>query len=144
MRTRARKALKRVLGYGLKFSKPTPRKAEKAREDREETKVIKRVRKEVEARDGYCRLSWAKDVPTCPLDECGGPSEWAHLEGHRRFETMGKPPEERHATTWTAMLCNNHHDQYDAHEFDIEQVTQRGADGPLRLVIGNRKYEEIE
>ena len=139
-----KKVARKILGYGLKFSKPTPRKAEKAREDRAEAKLVQQVRKEVVARDGYCRLSWAKDVPTCPLDECSGPSQWAHLDPKRRWQTVGMPPEERHSTKWTAMLCDNHHDQYDAHDFDLEQITERGADGPLRLVIGNRKYEEIE
>jgi hypothetical protein len=136
--------LRSVLGYGLKFSKPTRRSTIKAREDREEARVIKRVRPLVVERDGYCRLAWAAALPTCPLDACSGPSEWAHLEGHRRFETVNLPPEERHSTTWTAMLCDHHHDLYDAHEFDIKQKTERGADGPLRLVIGNRTYEEID
>ncbi len=57
---------------------------------------------------------------------------------------MGKPPEERHSTLWTAMLCDHHHELYDAHKFDLEQLTDRGADGPLRLRIGDRIYEEIE
>lgn len=128
----------------LKFAKPEPRARQKAREDRAEAKLIKVVRAACVERDGYCRLSWAHHVLTCPLEPCKGPSEWAHLEGHRRFETMGKPPEERHATTWTAMICQRHHLSYDARDFNIEQVTERGADGPLRLRIGERVYEEVE
>lgn len=134
----------RILGFGLPFGKPTPRRLEKAREDRHEARVVKRVRARCVERDGSCRLSILRQTPTCQLDECDGPSEWAHLEGHRRFETRGKPPEERHTTAGTAMLCQWHHDAYDAHEFDIVPTTDRGADGPLRLVIGGRSFEEVE
>jgi hypothetical protein len=137
------KGLHDVLGF-LKFPKPTTRKQEKAKEDREEARVVKEVRALCVERDGHCRLQWLlRRFPTCPLEPCRGPSEWGHLEGHRRFETMGKPPEERHATAWTAMFCQGHHHAYDKHDFDIEQITERGADGALRLRVNGRTYEEI-
>lgn len=129
----------------LKFAKPEPRKREKAREEREEARLVKQVRASCVERDGHCRLFIiVASFPTCALGECSGPSEWAHLAGHRRFETVGKSPKERHDTSWTAMLCKGHHNAYDAHDFELEQVDARGADGPLRVVVGTRKYEEIE
>lgn len=129
----------------LPFAKPVRRAAEKARGDREEARVVQRVRAACVERDGYCRLAWATAIATCPIDECEGPSEWAHLEGHRRFETRGMEPDARHATTWTTMLCKRHHESYDAHDFYVEPIVDaRGADGPLRLKIGTRCYREVE
>ena len=101
----------------------------KARKDREEAKVIKRVRAIVAARDGYCRLYVA--VPELiPFGWCGGESEWAHLEGHRRFQTRGLPAEQRHSSTGSIMLCTNHHHAYDRHRFYIHG-SPKLADGPL-------------
>jgi len=54
---------------------------------------------------------------------------WAHMEGHRRFETRGLPPEQRHSTAWTLMLCAKHHADYDARRLRITG----NADGPLEF-----------
>jgi hypothetical protein len=40
------------------------------------------------------------------------------------------------------MLCQGHHDTYDAHDWAIEYLTLRGADGPLRIYAGEMEYRE--
>jgi hypothetical protein len=92
--------------------------------------MIERVRAAVAYRDFACRVltdTWWNPK----LIRCAGPLEWAHLGQKRRCFTRGMAPEERHATSWTAMLCKRHHDMYDAHKFDLEPTTDQGADGPL-------------
>ena len=89
--------------------------------------MIARERARTVARDGHCRLA---DTPG--FGPCHIASEWAHLEGKRRYKTRGLPPEQRHSTAWSAMLCKWHHDAYDAHDIECEAVTSRGANGPLR------------
>jgi hypothetical protein len=55
---------------------------------------------------------------------------------------VGRPPEERHATAWTVMMCRRHHAAYDAHKFSLEPLTSLGADEALRLTAGADSYEE--
>lgn len=110
----------------LAFSKPEPRKRTKARKQRSEIAVKRMVRAIVAARDGYCR-AWR-------LGPCEGALEWAHLEDKRRAHTVGMPPEERHTTTHTCMLCTRHHQLYDARAFRVEFLTPNGADGRMRFV----------
>lgn len=107
--------------------KPEPRKKTKARKGRAEVKVKGLVRAHVEARDGYCRL-----LGVGPY-YCNGPGEWAHLEDKKRARTRGMPPDARHTTDRSAKLCRHHHSAYDAGRIDLEFLTARGADGPMRF-----------
>ena len=87
------------------------------------------VRARTVDRDGYCRLR------NLGLGPCSGPSEWAHYQGSRRFETRGLPPEERHTTAGTLQLCRSHHARYDGRAepcVELEHSTERRCDGPLR------------
>lgn len=126
---------------------PTARaRRAKAAKDR---RLASAVRVEVDKRDGYCRIANWEDNPDdwhCgrltgdgfPADGCDGKSEWAHWDERKRFKTRGLPPEERHNTQGTLMLCTKHHDQYDGRRFPklaITCLTDLGCDGPLRLEI---------
>ena len=48
----------------------------------------------------------------------------------------------RTRTSTSLMLPRAIHQQYDAKELAIEPLTDRGADGPLRISYGGRSYEE--
>jgi hypothetical protein len=109
------------------FPKPERRSRQKARERSHESAVIRRVRAEVARLDGFCRL-WRGQ-----MGPCRGASEWAHLERFRRSRTIGWAPEDRHRVDGTLMLCDGHHDDYDQHRMDIEELTPRGTRGALRF-----------
>lgn len=119
---------------------------------RAEQKVIGPVRLSVAIRDGFCRL--AKDRLEIALGvgdaedpqdvlgfcgSCGGVSEWAHAGDFKRFKTRHQSPEIRHQTTHSLMLCSRHHRQYDANQFDIVNLTEAGADGPLAYRLKDSK-----
>jgi hypothetical protein len=57
-------------------------------------------------------FDWHDDVLN-EMSTCEGRSEWAHLGDQKRFKTRGKPPEERHTTAGSLMLCRFHHRAYD-------------------------------
>lgn len=118
---------------GFAIPKPPPRKRLKARGDRAEAKVKKAVRAECVTRDGHCliytRLPGSIAVLLGP---CDGESQWAHVGRHRRCFTRGLPPEERHTTAGSGMLCDRHHDAYDAHEFDFE-LGEQGMNGMVGI-----------
>jgi hypothetical protein len=111
-----------------KGAAPT-RKAEKAKAGRAE----KRVKTDV--RD--CRLQNLSDRYEGTSDfTCDGPPEWAHLQAKRRSKTRGQPPDVRHTTEDSLILCRRHHARYDGRErprLEIEALSTRGADGPLRF-----------
>lgn len=109
------------------ISKGTPRKLAKGRKDRAEAKVEKRVRAEVETRDGHCRFSQSNVMAAV----CNGPSEWAHFGDKKRFKTRGMVPDARHTTAGSLMLCRKHHSEYDAGRLAIEALTASGCDGLL-------------
>jgi hypothetical protein len=121
--------------------KPRPHKRVQASNRRTEAKIKRQVRAACVERDRACRLGsrlWHDDfdaemwVSPCSMD-----SEWAHMAGHRRFETRGLPPEQRHGTAWTLQLCRAHHEAYDGRttgkRLAITALSERGADGPLRF-----------
>lgn len=112
----------------MRLPKPEKRKTVKRRSKRVEDALAVLVRAACVDRDGCCRLS-GEDLHK--VGYCDGPSEWAHMEGHRRFETRGLPPEKRHSTEWTLMLCRRHHGYYDAHAFTLECMSTKGANGAL-------------
>jgi len=125
--------------------KPRPRKRVQASNRRMEAKIKRQVRAACVERDGRCRLNTESEVSITALwalVKTGGCerslSEWAHMEGYRRFETRGKPPEDRHCTHGSLMLCRKHHDMYDnrypsGERLAITALSERGADGPLRF-----------
>jgi hypothetical protein len=134
----------------LALPKPEPRKRVKARLRRKETAVKQDVRPQCVIRDGYCRLNVVSDADVHEaiiqlFGECRGYSQWAHLGEKRRSKTVGMPPEERHTVEDSLMLCDGHHDRYDAHEFDIEKLSLEGAEGLLRFVTPDgESYTEAE
>ena len=109
--------------------KPESRTRTKGRKTRQEQVVKTSVRARCVARDGHCRFN-----PYSLIDiDCDGPSEWAHVRGHRRSTTRGQAPEQRHTTTHSLMLCRKHHQQEEAGILIITARTRRGCDGPLRF-----------
>jgi len=103
------------------------RKQAKATRDRMEAKVKAAVRAACVERDGYCRMD-RHDA----AGPCDGITEWAHLGEWKRAKTRGLPPEERHHTKGSVMLCRRHHRMYDSGEIVIEYGPD-GANGPLTL-----------
>lgn len=116
--------------------KPLPRRRLKARKDRHEAAVIARIRALVVERDGYCRLQGKG------LGACRGASEWAHLEHKRRAKTRGLPPEDRHTSAFSMMLCTFHHQRYDARTLGLAFRSERGADGPVQWYAERFVYTE--
>jgi hypothetical protein len=108
--------------------KPEPYKRVKARKHRHEWTVKKTVHQYVDERDGYCIV-----IDNLRLGPCAGPSEWAHIGRYRRCHTRGMAPEKRHTTKGSAKLCQKHHRAYDAHEFEIQPMTDLGMDGPTEM-----------
>jgi hypothetical protein len=99
-----------------------------AKRQRAEAKVIRSVRAEVAARDGFCRLACQG------LGPCQGVSEWCHFGASKRFRTRGMAADVRHSTSGSLMLCSRHHRMYDRHEFDLQALTDRLCDGPLDVI----------
>lgn len=125
----------------LAFPKAEPRKLTKARKERAEARTKKSVRELCVHRDGWCRIfkerfesrSNSSPVVTMLLVGCSGLGEWAHMHMKRRSKTRGQAPDIRHTTKDSLMLCQTHHDQYDAHRLRITALTRKGADGPLKF-----------
>jgi hypothetical protein len=113
-----------LIGPRQKWEMKT-RKQVKAREDRLEAKVQKLVRAACVERDGPCLVLTRIGI----YGECRGVSEWAHLSGHRRSQTLGMPATYRHNTAWTAMLCTRHHSLEEHDKFHVIYRTASYADG---------------
>lgn len=113
-------------GPHFKSAEPT-RKRLKGRKDRAEAKVKKQVRAEVEMRDGYCLVLTRVGI----LNDCKGPSEWAHFAGHRRSQTRGMAPERRHDTRFSGKLCRRHHKLEEDDKFQVVYRTAEYANGPI-------------
>lgn len=118
--------------------KPESRKKVRDRERRSASDIIVVERKKTSNRDGYCRLYWSdaktRETVWGLFGRCRGPSEWAHYnDTHRRSKTVGKPPEERHTSVHSMMLCERHHDDYDLNRIDVREQTPQGCDGRLRF-----------
>jgi hypothetical protein len=110
------------------------RKRAKAKLAREETKVKRKVRAEVAERDGPCRFIGLQHL----FGPCEGPSTWQHYGEKRRSKTRGLPPEERHTVSGTMMQCRRHHARVDENEIKVEHMDERGANGNLRFVGGDK------
>ncbi len=116
--------------------KPEPRKKQKARKDRHEAQVKKRIREQCVERDGFCRVQGKGMGP------CIGHSEWAHFGDHKRFKTRGQDAEVRHTTAGSLMMCSGHHYEYDKGLLDIEAKTAHECDGPLTFERDGVTYDE--
>lgn len=110
----------------FKHQDPT-RKRLKGRKERAEVVVIKAVRKAVKARDGYCLVATRIGI----VGQCEGWSTWAHFAGHRRSQTRGLPPEQRHDTRFSGQLCVKHHQQEEDDLYEVVYHTAEYADGPI-------------
>jgi hypothetical protein len=124
----------------LAHPKGPTRKRIKGRKTRQERAVTQSVRAQCVERDGHCRLGrfgWS-DVytPAAWLHVCVGPSEWAHVRGHRRSQTRGQAAFRRHTTKHSLMLCQRHHGMEERGELQVGYITDRGCDGPLSFTIG--------
>lgn len=104
------------MATSIGFPKGKTRRQIKARKDRSEAAVIKKVRAEAEARDGFCIWMWSNEGP------CEGVSEMAHLDDYRRFQTRGQAPELRHQLQFVAMMCSRHHRLFDARKLPTEPI----------------------
>jgi hypothetical protein len=109
--------------------KAGPTARARARKRRQDSAYAQTIRTQVEARDGHCRYAW--DVPRTERSRCQGDAEWAHLGNTRRFKTRGLPPEQRHTTGGTLMLCTAHHRLLDAYRLTITAESIDGCDGNL-------------
>lgn len=122
----------------LSYCKPEPRKRVKARTQRKAAEVVKSIRQQCVERDGDCRIGdWENNPYDWHSDSlndggCEGRSEWAHLGEFKRFKTRGQPPEVRHTTAGSLMLCTEHHRSYDSGRLTI---IGDDANVPLRFEL---------
>lgn len=114
------------IGTHFKHQMPT-RKRLKGRKDRTERLVKRTVRAECVVRDGPCLVLTRVGI----VGDCDGPSTWAHFRGHRRSQTRGLPPERRHDTRFSGMLCERHHTQEERGTFGVVYRTAEYANGPV-------------
>ena len=121
--------------------KPEPLARTKRRRQRQEVAIVKDVRAQCVARDGYC-ATWSTGAVSSVCGPCSGRSEWAHFGAHTRAKTRGMAPERRHTTAGSFMLCARHHRDYDAHRLLIVALSDRGCDGPLVFSAEDRRQEE--
>jgi hypothetical protein len=125
-----------AIGYGSAAPKPGPKKREKAKRQRQEKSVEQQVRALCVLRDGHCRVANVGSM-YLRLGACDGPSQWCHLWDKKRAFTRGLPPEERHSTAWTCMMCACHHGFEEMHLLKVEPIDDtKGADGVLRFRKG--------
>lgn len=114
------------------------RSQQKGRKARHEAKVKRSVRAACVERDGWCRVRvefYRYNTYVGSAIACAGPSEWAHLSGHRRSQTRGQAPEQRHTTKHSLMLCRKHHAMEERGELKITYLSARGCDGPLKFTL---------
>lgn len=141
----------REIGKFGGIAKPEPRQKARARERRAEKPAMDVAYQHADGRDGYCRLYWS-DAKTREqawglFGKCRGRSTLAHYnETHRRSKTRGRPPDERHQGQHAMKLCERHHSDYDQHRFEIEEMTEAGCDGRLRVrrAADGATFEEPE
>ncbi len=119
-------------------------KAVKAKKDRHAGKVVQSVRAQCDERDGPCRIGRPRpgDQVVGDPGACRGESQWMHLGEKTRAKTRKQAPEVRHTTQGSMMGCTAHHDRYDGRarpRLGIEQLTAKGADGPLRFTAHKKE-----
>jgi hypothetical protein len=115
----------------LKFAKGPTRAELKGSSNYRERQIIKVNRAHCERRDGDCRIGYWGDIAIALFGECMSAPEWNHFR--RRSKSRGEPPEQRHSTEVTGMLCGRHHDMVDEHEIDFVYLTSQRADGQMKF-----------
>lgn len=118
---------------GVACPKGPKRSTIQERKARAEAARIQIVRPQCVDRDGFCRLSTVQAL----FGSCIGVSEWAHLWDKKRCFTRGMSPEQRHDAMWTAQFCTRHHTDEERKRIRLDALTQRGADGQLRVRRGD-------
>ena len=107
----------------LRFAKPEPRKAQKAREKRDRNAHIASVRRDVMLRDTQCRVCRQKPVT------------W--LEMHEivpRSRLGGKQPHEIFNTVNCIALCRDCHREVTENRIDLVPASESlGANGPVEV-----------
>jgi hypothetical protein len=116
---------------GLKFPKGPTRAELKGSSNYRERQIIKANRAHCERRDGDCRIGYWGEIAIALFGECMSTPEWNHFR--RRSKSRGEPPEERHSTEVTGMLCGRHHDMVDEHDINFVYLTTKRADGPMKF-----------
>ena len=126
---------------------PKPRRVtaqtRRRRKATRERPVRNTVREACVERDGHCAVwRWQADDDFDVGDRgyivdfwCDGPSEWAHLRGHRRSQTRNMAPERRHTTTHSLMLCHTHHAMEEQGRLRVRYLTDQGCDGPIQFTV---------
>jgi hypothetical protein len=121
-------AIKRMTA--LRRSKPVRRVSDKKRKV---DVIVGKVFREIEERDGDCRLGLS-----CHVNErfyeayhrligpCEGDPQPAHLPMWRRSKATGV-----HSRVTIVRLCARHHRGLDTHLFDLDYNPTAGADGYL-------------
>ena len=102
--------------------------------------MIQVVRQACVDRDGYSRMV-SRGIYFAGLVN-GGPTQWCHMRPYTRAQTRKMAPERRHSTKWTLMLTALEHSALDASRLEIEALTDRGADGPLRYRFNGTVRED--
>lgn len=117
----------------LAIPKGPTRRELKGKLDYRERQIIQRNRAHCVRRDGDtgCRIGYWGELAVALFGECMGTPEWNHFR--RRSKSRGEPPEERHSTEVTGMLCGRHHDMVDLHQIEFEYLTEKRADGPMKF-----------
>lgn len=130
-------ALRRYYTEQAAIRKPEPIDETTDRKRRADEAQQRKVKKETQARDGFCRLYDHQAT----FGACVGISEWAHLGNTKRARTRGQAPEVRHTTAGTCQMCSRHHRDYDAGRLSIEPKTKAGADGLMTVSNGKDKAD---
>lgn len=112
----------------LALPKPERRAVVSARARRADKRHADKVRADVLWLDHRCR---AEGVHVA----CFGRLIVAHMEGHRRWQTRGLPPEQRHDVSWELALCARHGDLEERHVIRVRYLSAQGARGPVEWTV---------
>jgi hypothetical protein len=129
----------------LMFPKPEPLARTRRRKVRIDNTAQRMVRRAVFAREQdkcavVSRLS--KDEMLAVFKAfgiCHGPLQLMHAAGHRRSQTRGLPPEERHSTETCLAGCAHHHDCEERRGLRFVAQTDQGYNGPLTYAVATPK-----
>ena len=107
----------------LRFAKPEPRKAQKAREKRDRNAHIASVRRDVMLRDTRCRVCHQKPVTGLEMHEIVP-----------RSQLRGKQPHEIFNTVNCIALCRDCHREVTENRIDLVPASESlGANGPVEV-----------
>lgn len=101
---------------------------------RAEQRIVAQVFKDIEPRDGDCRIRLLDYESQQLAGPCSGPTDPMHLGEWRRAKTRRMAPEVRHTRKTILRGCRGHHRAYDGHRFDLAYTPASGAEGVLLVV----------